>query len=555
MLLARRLFSDQILEGDSAAISESEQCISRKTTAGRIAFHNVQLAHRRVFLRAVGEFAGDFQLGERAVADDLASLAGCLSRARRFYSLADDLFGVRRVLLEVVYQLVVDERIYRAFHVGVELAFGLPLELRLRNLDGDHGDQAFAHVVARQPAFEILDQVGGLRVAADGFGERRAEAREVRAAVHSVDVVGEREDLLVISVVVLNRCLDRQVVAFGRVGGLLEIQRLRVKLVLVQVLDEFGDAALVNELVLLLGVGAFVDDGDPDPLVEERLLAQPFGEFIEAEIGGREDFGVGFERNLGSGLGRLAGLLQIGGFYPLPVLLLVDPAVAADLYAQPLGEEVDDRRADAVQPAGDLVGVAIEFGARVQVGHDEFGGGTFFGRMHIDGNSTPVVFNGDRIVQVDRDVDLVAEAGKGFIYAVVHDLINEVRQAYLTVRADVHRGAFAHGVAAFELDELLGAVAVRALGGIFLCVFGRAFVRAFGRTFGVCFFNIIHNLTLLLFCLHKLISTEVITHFSILDPRSRGPPERARFGRDDCSVQRLFAWRSRRWFVSVRQGD
>src|SRR6266511_3130032 len=406
MLLARRLFSDQILEGDSAAISESEQCISRKTTAGRIAFHNVQLAHRRVFLRAVGEFAGQVHRVERAFAHDLASLAGCLSRARRFYSLADDLFGVRRVLLEVVYQLVVDERIYRAFHVGVELAFGLPLELRLRNLDGDHGDQAFAHVVARQPAFEILDQVGGLRVAADGFGERRAEAREVRAAVHSVDVVGEREDLLV----------------------------------LVQVLDEFGDAALVNELVLLLGVGAFVDDGDPDPLVEERLLAQPFGEFIEAEIGGREDFGVGFERNLGSGLGRLAGLLQIGGFYPLPVLLLVDPAVAADLYAQPLGEEVDDRRADAVQPAGDLVGVAIEFGARVQVGHDEFGGGTFFGRMHIDGNSTPVVFNGDRIVQVDRDVDLVAEAGQGFIYAVVHDLINEVMQAYLTVRADVHRG-------------------------------------------------------------------------------------------------------------------
>ena len=274
--------------------------------------------NRRVFLRAIGEFAGQVHRIERALAHNLAGFAGGLARAGRFYGFADDLFGVRRVLLEVVHQLVVDERIHRAFHVGVEFAFGLPLELRLRDLDRDDGDQALAHVVACQPAFEILDQVGGLRVTADGLGERRAEAGQVRAAVNSVDVVGEREDLLVVSVVVLNRDLDRQVVALGGVGGLLEIHRLRVEhvLVLVKVLDEFGDAALVKELVLLLGVGALVDDGDLDPLVEERLLAQPLGEFVEAEIGGREDLDVRFERDLGPGLCRLAGLLQIGGFEP-----------------------------------------------------------------------------------------------------------------------------------------------------------------------------------------------------------------------------------------------
>ena len=124
--------------------------------------------------------------------------------------------------------------------------------------------------------------------------------------------------IFVVSVVVLNRDLHRQVVALGGVGGLLEIHRLRVEhvLVLVKVLDEFGDAALVKELVLLLGVGALVDDGDLDPLVEERLLAQPLREFVEAEVGGREDFDVRFERDLGPGLCRLAGLLQIGGFDP-----------------------------------------------------------------------------------------------------------------------------------------------------------------------------------------------------------------------------------------------
>src|SRR5262249_5421524 len=446
---------------------------------------DIQLAHRRVFLRTIGEFAGQVHRIERAFAHDLARLAGGFARARRLDGLADDLLGVRRILLEIGHQLIVDERIHGAFHVGVELALGLPFELRLRNFDRDHSDQAFAHVVAGQAAFEILDQVGGLRVAADGFRERRAEARQMRAAVNRVDVVGEREDLLVISVVVLNRDLYRQVVVFGRVGGLLEIHRLRVKhvFVLVQVLDEFGDAAFVEELVLFLGVGAFVNDGDLDPFVEERFLGQRFGEFVETEVGGREDFGVGFECDLGADLGRLAGLLQIGGFDPFLVLLLVNPAVAANLHPQPFRQEIDDRCADAMQPAGDFVGVAVEFPARVQHGHDDFGGGAFFVPHYVNGNGAPVVFIGDRIVQMKRDVDLAAKTGYRLVHRIIHYLKIQVIHPQLAVRANVHRRAFAPGFAAFEHSDLFGAVAIRAFGRALRRVFGRAFIRAFGRAF------------------------------------------------------------------------
>ena len=59
---------------------------------------------------------------------------------------------------------------------------------------------------------------------------------------------------------------------------------------------------------------------------------------------------------------------------PALVALLVDLAVAPDLEVEPLGQRVDDRDADAVQAAGDLVAVVVELAAGVQHRQDDFGG-------------------------------------------------------------------------------------------------------------------------------------------------------------------------------------
>ena len=48
--------------------------------------------------------------------------------------------------------------------------------------------------------------------------------------------------------------------------------------------------------------------------------------------------------------------------------------VAPDAQHEPRRERIDDGNADAMQAAGDLVGVLVEFAARVQLGHDDFGG-------------------------------------------------------------------------------------------------------------------------------------------------------------------------------------
>ncbi len=84
--------------------------------------------------------------------------------------------------------------LHGAGDIGIQLALGLAFELRLRQLHADHGDQAFAHVVAGQIFFHVFEQAHLLPGVIDGAGQRRAESGKVRAAVNGVDVVGEAEN-------------------------------------------------------------------------------------------------------------------------------------------------------------------------------------------------------------------------------------------------------------------------------------------------------------------------------------------------------------------------
>ena len=66
------------------------------------------------------------------------------------------------------------------------------------------------------------------------------------------------------------------------------------------------------------------------------------------------------------------------------------------------------------------------------------------------------------------DVDLVAIAGQRFVDGVVHDLIYQMMQAARACGADVHTGAFAHGLQPFEHLYFTCSVFLRLLSS--LCV-------------------------------------------------------------------------------------
>ena len=86
-------------------------------------------------------------------------------------------------------------------------------------------------------------------------------------------------------------------------------------------------------------------------------------------------------------------------------------AVAMNRELQYVGERVDHRHTDAVQTTGNFVRAIVEFSARVQHGHDHFGGGTAFLGVNIDRNSAAVVLDGDRLVGVNSDHHAVAMTG------------------------------------------------------------------------------------------------------------------------------------------------
>ena len=246
---------------------------------------------------------------------------------------------------------------------------------------------------------------------------------EVRAAFVRVDVVRERVFDRVVAVVPLQRDLGVDAVAIA-----VHVDRLLVDhaLVLVQVLDERDDAAVVVEAMVLARL-ALIVERDRDAGVQERELAQAAGQRVEAEVDDLEDLRVGLERDLGAAALGGAGDREVAERLAALVTLLVRVVVAPDLEIEPLRQRVHDRHADAVQTARHLVGAVLELAAGVQHRQRDFGG-RLAALVHVGRNAAAVVDDGDRVVEMNRDVDFGTEAGERFVDRVVDDLVNQVMQ-------------------------------------------------------------------------------------------------------------------------------
>jgi hypothetical protein len=136
-------------------------------------------------------------------------------------------------------------------------------------------------------------------------------------------------------------------------------------------------------------------------------------------------------------------------------------AVTPDAHLHRLRQRVDHRRAHAVQAAGDLVGILVEFAAGMQAGQHHLGGRDAFLDVQVRRDAAPVVAHGDAAVAVQRQGDAVGETGLRLVHGVVDDLEGHVMQARAVVGvADIHAGAFAHRFQPFEDGDGGGIVGV-----------------------------------------------------------------------------------------------
>src|SRR5687768_16748414 len=163
----------------------------------------------------------------------------------------------------------------------------------------------------------------------------------MRPAIHRVDVVGKRIDLLVVTIVVLNGYFYCQNIAL-----LFEIDRLVMEnaLVLIEVLNKFGDTAAIVELMRAFGIFPLVANGDANTFIKESFFPQSLGKFVEAEFSVIEDSSVRLESDLCSPFAGLAGgfvSIQLGDRNAFFILLLKSLAVAPDLQMQLLGKKIN----------------------------------------------------------------------------------------------------------------------------------------------------------------------------------------------------------------------
>ena len=405
---------------------------SFRRAARGIALHDEDLRAGGVALAAVGQLAGQRRAVERALAlHQVTGAPRCVAGPRGGQALLDHAAALAGVAVEVLAQGLSGGRLDQPLDLGVaQLGLGLALKLRLSQLDADHRREALAGVLAADVGVPVLEQLLAPREVVEPAGQRRAEARQVRAALGRVDRVGERVDAVGEIGVVLQRHLDGHPVDLP-----VEIERQRLQHIVVAVEEAHVglDAALEVEVDLAVGRRvALVAEADPQALVQIGDLAETVGQHIELVVERLHHVVVGEPANHRAGHGRLGArralLAQFARRHAAREGLRVDPTAAPHLDQQLARQRVDHRRAHAVQAAGDFVAAAAELAARVEHGQDGLQRRLAGLLVGVDGDAAAVIADAYPAVRLERDVDLGGVAGHRFVDGVVDDLVDEMMQ-------------------------------------------------------------------------------------------------------------------------------
>src|SRR5262249_61136911 len=109
----------------------------------------------------------------------------------------------------------------------------------------------------------------------------RAEGGEMRAAIGVRDGIGERQNLVVVTVVVLQHDIHKNFVALSRDYDRLWMQDL---FVLAELPNELFNPVFVIEALLLRRIDAFISERNLQTGIQKRQLAQPRRKSFKLEL-------------------------------------------------------------------------------------------------------------------------------------------------------------------------------------------------------------------------------------------------------------------------------
>ncbi len=441
-------------DGEDGLVTAVPALLGR--AAGGVALDDVKLGVGGVAVGAIGQFAGEAAAGKGAFADGVAGLASGLAGAGGHEALVNDLARHGRVGVKKGHQPLINDGGDDAFDFRIDkLDLGLGFEARIGQLDAKDAHQSLTHVVTGNGRVLFLEQIVRARVLVDGAGQGRAKAGEMCPAVGIGNGVGKSEYLVGVTVVVLQHAIHDHFVLLTRQDDGFGMQDL---LVAAKLADKLLDAVLVEKSLLLV-LDPLVGERDFDARIQKRQFAQAVGEQVEFEFGGDgENRRVGLEGDEGAGALGFTDDFELAGGDAALEGHVIDLIVARNLDLEPVGKGVDALGADAVEAAGIFVGALAEFAAGMEVGQHQLDGGHLPFRVHVHGDASAIVANGDRAVHMDGHADLLAKAGEMFVNRIVEHLENTVMQPALVGIADIHAGPFSDGFQPLEFVNFRGVV-------------------------------------------------------------------------------------------------
>ena len=125
---------------------------------------------------------------------------------------------------------------------------------------------------------------------------------------------------------------------------------------------------------------------------------------------------IGFEGDQSAGAFGLADDLQLLGRLAALELHVINLAIAGNFDRKPFGNGVDAFGADPVCAAGIGITALAIFAAGMQSRQHQFDAGNFILGMNVHRNAAAIVADGNRAINMDRDIDAIAVLGEIFIH-------------------------------------------------------------------------------------------------------------------------------------------
>jgi hypothetical protein len=132
--------------------------------------------------------------------------------------------------------------------------------------------------------------------------------------------------------------------------------------------------------------------------------------------------------------------------------------VAVNVRFKPFAQSIDYTDTDAVQTAGNLIRIVVEFPARMKRRKNDFEGALARLFVNVNRYAAAVVFHRTASVNVNTDDYRIASAGHRLVYGVVKHFINQMMQSALLAVADIHLRPLANSFKARENLYIAGVV-------------------------------------------------------------------------------------------------